>query len=223
MADAAPVYRCNHPAELALTVGEASLQSPHVRYFLAIAYPGVDLGRVRANYAEACARIAAVCGATFEPTVDPTEAQVLATTGPIDGPWNVLALSELPPTGGFVGVLHQTFDVAEVLDDATMVMMFAHEMCHILGVGHGAPGNLMAPELDLNYAMPQAWDIAELQARCGPPAPATGGVDQKSANPPAAGGPANTVSFVIDGVGTLTVSGEPAFTVTSGTFAPLAH
>jgi hypothetical protein len=180
--------RCAHPdvMPLAWGLGAPNWGLSKLRYFQQIAYPGVDPARVEANYLRATRLISAVCGMQFEPTSDPSAAQILARTATIDGQWNVLALSELPPTRGYTGVLHQTFDRAEQLDDDTMTLMMAHELGHILGAGHSGPGNLMAPTLDRAIKGPQPGDVAVFQALCGPPAPST-----PTAPPAAAGDPSN--------------------------------
>lgn len=166
------IHRCNHPEVMAEAAGSRwALTS--LRYYQAIAYPGVDPAEVAADYAEAVRRLTAVCGLTVIEAADPSQAQIIAVQGPIDGPWNVLALSELPPPdAGPITVLHQTFDVAETaLTRDQRKAMMAHEFGHCLGLGHApqGSGNLMEPILS-TIGSPQAGDIAELQARYGPPA-----------------------------------------------------
>jgi hypothetical protein len=163
--------KCNHPETLALTAREAGWARKRLAYWQTIAYPGVDPARIARLYGQAVAQITAVCGIEIDAASSPGEAQILASAGPIDGPWNVLALTELPPVPDFDGgVLHQTFDVSEQLDDPTMLAMFCHEACHFLGLGHDVAGTLMSPYLDPRITTPQARDIAQLQDRYGPPA-----------------------------------------------------
>src|SRR5262249_9086084 len=124
------------------------------------------------EYAEAVRRVTAACGLSILPAKSAVDAQVVAVSGSIDGEWNTLALTELPPPDaprGFVS--HQTFDSAEVgLVSDQRIACMAHELCHALGLGHAVPGsgNLMEPVLS-QIGSPQAGDTAELQARYGPP------------------------------------------------------
>jgi hypothetical protein len=169
--------RCHFPDRLALTV-ESCWALTSLRYFLQFTYKVLDPNELAAEYAEAIRRITAVCGVEINPTNDPAAAQIVAAGGPVDGPWNVLALTELPPPGAQLGtVLHQTFDIAEVnLTKEQRIGVMAHEACHFLGLGHAPAGveALMAPGLG-HICTPQPWDIAELQTRYGPPrtSPAT--------------------------------------------------
>ncbi len=143
-----------------------------LRYWQQIAYPGVDPAEISADYAEAWRRMTAVCGLTASPATSPGEANILAVSAPIDGPYNVLALSELPGTDAWASVLHQTFDSAESeLSKDQRIACMAHEIGHCLGLGHSpeGSGNLMDPILS-SVGTPQAGDVAELQARYGPPA-----------------------------------------------------
>jgi hypothetical protein len=167
------ICRCQFPDRMAVTA-ESRWAETGLCYFLEFTHRVIDSDELAADYAEAIRRIMAVCGVEISRTQDPARAQVLAGSGPIDGPWNVLALTELPPPGATVGtVLHQKFDIAELaLTREQRIGVMTHEACHFLGLGHALPGvaALMAPGLGA-ITTPQAWDIAELQARYGPPRP----------------------------------------------------
>jgi hypothetical protein len=204
------LLRCHHPESLALSADQAKWGQKRLRIYEAISYAGVNGQRVLANYMGAARMLEAVCGIKFEWAPIPALAEIVATSGPIDGPWNVLALSELPNSPDFMGRLHQTFDQAEQLDDNLMVAMMAHELCHCLGLGHLPAGNLMAPVLDPSITTPQPGDIAELQARYGPPAASAPSVP--AADPPAPTG--QSIAVEIAGVGTLTLQ------ITAGSFTP---
>lgn len=183
--------RCGHPDVMPIA-GVSSWSIRSLAYYQQLAYPGVDPAEVAAEYAEAVRRVAAVCGLTIVAAASPGDADVVASMGPIDGEWNILALSELPPPDAPKGtVLRQTFDQAEVgLTKDQRVAMMAHEFCHCLGLGHATPGsgNLMEPVLS-TIGSPQAGDAAELQSRYGPPAATPAGASTPTA-PPAQAGPA---------------------------------
>jgi hypothetical protein len=163
--------RCGCPDVMAF-VGVPCWAPRTLTYQQTITFEGVAPGQVAAEYAEAAARIAAVCGIALAPAPLGAAAHIRATSAPIDGPWNVLALSELPPPNAPAStVLRQTFDVAEAhLGMNQRISMMCHELCHCLGLGHAPVGTgaLMEPTLGA-IDRPQPWDIRELQARYGPP------------------------------------------------------
>jgi hypothetical protein len=161
---------CSHPE--ALTVDPATCRWPmrDLLYFEAILWPGLDSARVSAAYDEACRRIMAVCGVTLTRTLDPDLARIRAYAGKIDGPGDVLALSQLPLFATAATILYQTFDLDDELPFELMVVCMCHEICHCLGLGHSVAGQLMAAYLDGHVKFPQPGDVAELQLRYGPPA-----------------------------------------------------
>jgi hypothetical protein len=170
-------------------------------YWQEIRYPNVDPAELAADYALSISRITDVCGLTIGPAPSASAAQVIAVSGNIDGPWNVLALSELPPPGNERLTLNQRFDISEIgLSRAQRQAMMCHEFCHCLGLGHAPPnsGALMAPVLG-SVASPQAWDIAELQSRYGPP--------RAGGKPPVEEGPAFPgVPVPVTGTGSIITS-----------------
>jgi hypothetical protein len=201
-------FRCAHPEALTAS-GRWGLNT--LTYWQTIAFPNVDPNKVAAIYAQACTQWSDVCALGFAPATSQAVAHVQAVSGPIDGQWNVLALSELPPTNNFGGILHQTFDQAEFLSDGEILACMCHEMGHVLGLGHSGTGNLMAPVLDPGITAPQPQDIAAIQALYGPPQavpappplPPPGPVPMP---PGPAGGPSTPqIDVQIAGVGTLSL------------------
>lgn len=167
--------RCGHPDRLAITGPKSAWALTALTYWQQISYPGVDPADLAADYALAVQRVTSVCGLTVTLADSAAAANIIAGSGPIDGAWNVLALSELPPPQNVQLTLKQKFDVAETaLTRDQRQAMIAHEFCHALGLGHAPPGSgaLMEPALT-SFKAPQAWDTAELLARY--PLPADGG------------------------------------------------
>ncbi len=163
--------RCGHADVMAIT-SESCWSIRSLTYWQQIIYPGVDQAEIAEDYAEAIRRLTAVCGLEITSVTNQAAAHIRARSGPIDGAWNVLALTELPPPSATTDtVLNQKFDIAEVsLTKEQRIAMMCHEAGHFLGLGHAPPGTgaLMEPILS-TISAPQAWDIAELQERYGPP------------------------------------------------------
>jgi hypothetical protein len=203
--------RCELPAGMAITA-EAQWATGDLKYFLEFRADrphNLDIAELAAEYAEAVRRVCSVCGLNVEPTADRAAAQIIASGGPIDGPWGILALSQLPfPMATPYHSVNQTFDWAETaLTKDQRISIMAHEFCHCLGLGHApaGSGNLMEPVLGL-VGWPQAGDTAELVRRYGPPAapadPAGPPPAVPAAPPPVAGGPPITsLSLVIPAPG----------------------
>ncbi len=125
---------------------------------------------------EALRRIAAVCGVSHVYQPNNPSAMIVLGTRRIDGSLGVLAESELPCGG--VRQCRQWYDTGDswaVFDgpgqsnQIDIVRVMTHELCHAHGVNHIGSGNLMAPTYSPTIITPQKGDIAELQARYGPP------------------------------------------------------
>ncbi len=179
--------RCGHPDILAVS-GQSAWAIKELAYWQEVSYPGVTPAELETDFALAVSRITAVCGLTMTPAASINSAHIKSGSGPIDGPWNVLALSELPPPNNVTLAMKQKYDVAEtgLTRDQRQAMM-AHELGHALGLGHAPPGigALMEPVLG-SFVAPQAWDTAQLQERYGVPGyqPPPGRPPARPPNPP---------------------------------------
>jgi hypothetical protein len=195
--------RCGQPDMLAVTQA-SGWGITDLCYWQDIQYPGVDPDELAYDYDLAVQRVTEVCGINATRAASASVAHILAVSGRIDGPWNVLALSELPPPGNITLTLNQKFDPAEIaLTRAQRQAMMAHEFCHCLGLGHAPPGSgaLMEPVLH-TVATPQAWDRRELLARY----PLTAPTDPDPE--PAYGTPVTSTSLVV-----TTVQAGAKFTI----------
>lgn len=129
---------------------------------------------------EAFANWEAVCGLTFRPA-NGERADIVITTGRIDGSGQVLAYSGLPD--GSDRPLSQKYDTSERFKNAKnpgqgyidIVAVATHEIGHAIGLDHSPQGSpdLMAPIYQPGRRTPQAGDVQRIQALYGPPRPAT--------------------------------------------------
>lgn len=148
-----------------------------ITWTLASDLPGFTRQQLHDAYAEAWSYWAEVCDIKPRYVEDVNQAKIVMTAGYIDGPSNTLAWSEMPCGGA--GQLTQRYDSGEqrwiVSEHPTngidFVRVACHEIGHALGMPHIGPGNLLAPTYSTTVRKPQAGDIAEMQARYGPPQP----------------------------------------------------
>lgn len=175
------VHRCGTP-ELAETPGTV-VRWPQstITYFESLSFQGVPRDVVSRAYDAACRQWAAVAGLTFKRLSDPRGANIVAVTGPIDGPYGVLAQSDLPVGASAASVMQQLYDDAEpwyAEDPAMLVACMCHEVGHALGMSHIPNENaLLDPIIVPGRSTPQAPDVADIQGRYGPPTAAAPHLD----------------------------------------------
>lgn len=147
----------------------------HVTWDIVADIRGLSRQQVQDGITEALNRWVKVCGIRPEFTPGNPQARILVGSRGIDGAFGVLAESELPCGAS---QCHQWYDNGEnwALFDGPgkgidFVRVACHELGHALGMNHIGSGNLLAPVYSLNIWTPQAGDIADMQARYGPPLP----------------------------------------------------
>ncbi len=130
----------------------------------------------KASHAEAMGWINDVCGVGLEYSSNPKTANILVYAKRLDGPNGVLAQMQVPCGVTMQSQMHGQFDLERLVISENppdgyldLVRINCHEDIHGVGVDHGPAGNLLAPTYDRRIRKPQAWDIAELQKRYGPP------------------------------------------------------
>ena len=138
-----------------------------VTYFEAMDFPGLARDAVAAAFDAAAGQWTAVAGIVLRRVLDAGQANIVATTGTMDGPYGVLAQSDLPFGVGPTSVLHQLFDDAEPWASEVPGMLVAcitHELGHALGLGHlPGTGALMEPIIIPGQVAPQPPDLVEIQ------------------------------------------------------------
>jgi hypothetical protein len=135
---------------------------------------GLPPDAVAAVFARACAAWSAASELSVVPEPDEDKARVVARLVAIDGPWNVMGLTNLP-VGPEPGVMLMKLDPAGPWTANGFEETVLHELGHALGLGHQPSGSgcVMEPTLTANL-FPQPGDVEDLQARYGPrtsPAP----------------------------------------------------
>lgn len=203
--------RCAHPDIMADTLCAWPIRT--LPWYQDIQYPGIDPARVQANYAEAWRRATAGSDIVATPVSVPSQARTVAISGPIDGPRNVVALTELPCGYTEASVSHQTFDVADgetLAQDELMVACMCHEALHALGLVHATPGsgNIMEPVLNPAVTSPQPGDIAQRDLRYPPPA----------AKEPAPAVDPQSLTFTVEQAGRATLMLSNITFAAAGTF-----
>lgn len=201
------VYRFCGNVELARG-GAGKWSKAHLLTSMRARLPGVSEEDLQSAYALAWSFWQEVCRLTFEHRADPTRADILATSGNIDGPFSVLAWSELPD--GSDRPLSQKYDSSERYTSQEvppqgmidLVAVMCHEQGHALGLEHAAEGapDLMAPIYQPGRRKPQAGDIRRIQALYGPPVTTPG-------NQPVPGGGGSAVVIEVYNADKIVIPG----------------
>ena len=192
MADTEPAKPANDGEEVihicgvteAMLANLAAWRKRRLRWQVAGNLPNLTRDVVRSVFQQAFDSWQSVCGLSFE---EGTPADILVTTGRIDGTFKVLAWSELPD--GSDRSLTQKYDTSEswIVSEAPpqnridLVAVAAHEIGHALGLDHARPGtrDLMEPTYAPGRRVPQPGDISRIVSLYGPPVapPPPDGVD----------------------------------------------
>ncbi len=180
----------------------------HLTWTWSGSLPGMSPADIDAAFHQAFANWQGVCGLTFE-KANGASADIMATTGPIDGPGKVLAWSELP--NGSDRPINQKFDsgdsfvlaVAPPRGKIDLLAVATHEIGHALGLEHAAAGSpdLMAPIYQAGRRTPQPGDVARMQGLYGPataPPPVL---------PPPPGGSTDVITILIRGAQEIRIPG----------------
>ena len=135
--------------------------------------PRLTKNKVIEAYEEAWSYWSDICDIHPTYTSNRSQANVLMGSGVIDRPGGTLAWSELPC--GNKRQLQQKYDTRESWviaerpprSSIDLVRVAAHEIGHVIGIGHIASGNLLAPTYNPNVRRPQKGDIQEAVVRYG--------------------------------------------------------
>lgn len=157
-------------------VGSAASKWPDgkIPWTITDSVPGISDADLQYIIGEALGKWAAVCGITPVFVESAAQARILVTHRAIDGPFNVLAETELP-----MGQpqCHLWFDSEGWTESqppeqrrVSIRIVGLHELGHALGLGHVTTQTaVMNPVYNPSVNSPKTWDIQQLQARYGPP------------------------------------------------------
>jgi hypothetical protein len=170
------VHVCGNSAKETTSDGKARWPlGTVVQYFEDLTFTGLTRDQIAECYDRACAQWSAVCNLQFARVSNPALANIVAGDGVIDGPYGILAESQLPYAATAKSQMSQTFDETEPWGSEGLDMLVAcmcHEIGHAIGLEHlPNTGALMEPIIVPGRSTPQSADIAEVVERYGSPGP----------------------------------------------------
>lgn len=163
--------RCFHPDELASTAACAWPAGVDASWYLDPgSVPAIAAPFVEASLTAATAIWAQSAGIRTPRVSDPNTARVLIRFTEIDGPWNVLGITQLPCGADGSSQVLMRLDVAEAWTADMLAQVAAHEFGHALGLGHAPAPTvaLMAPIWNSRVYVLQPWDLVQVQGLYGP-------------------------------------------------------
>lgn len=133
----------------------------------------IPMSQIRQAFAWAFLQWSQVADLHFFETSE-EEALIRIRTGPIDRIGGTLAFSgfangDIPVEQKYDSLERWTFEEQPPIHAVDLGRVACHEIGHALGIPHIAAGNLLQPAYDIRIRKPQSGDIAEVQARYGPP------------------------------------------------------
>lgn len=155
------------------------------------------------TYMQALEDIMGVCDVSFAILGSPENANLIVLVNAIDGPGKDVALTQEPTPGITAATqLTQRFDSADLpgMSANEFYICCLHEIGHFLGREHSADGilSVMSAYLNTNLSGLTTYDVGELQAMYGPPAPV--------ASTPAAPSPSAVFEFTAPHAGKYRLS-----------------
>lgn len=165
---------CGLPDVLEDSLGLRKWANPNVSWTIADGLANVAANDMKDAFELAWRQWAAVCGIRPIYKANDRTANVLVTTGRIDGPGGTLAWSELP--GPSTTQCTQKYDTGETWVitanpgrlQIDLVAVACHEIGHVIGLPHLAAGSLMQPTYQGGLRTPQALDVQQAVERYGP-------------------------------------------------------
>ena len=177
------VHVCGVPAKEASQGLVAKWPRSKITYFEDLQFNGLTRDQVAASYDRAASLWSVVSGVELHRVDREEDADIVAHSGPIDGPMQILALSDLPYGATDASVMHQTFDGTEPWSTEGLDMLVScmcHEIGHALGLEHIPNlGALMDPYIVPGRDRPQPPDAAAMKSLYGPPVEPTPAVPPK--------------------------------------------
>ena len=168
-------YRCHHPDVMAETDAPCAWPAgvPVTWYFDPSITPagGVAAYLIEAAIVNGISAWSFACGVTIQRVTDPVLARVIVAFQPIDGPGNVVGLTDLPCGAPATAVMRLRLDSAENWTPGMIQQVVTHEFGHALGLVHAPAGTLaiMDPYYNPSIFGLQAWDKDQAALRYGPP------------------------------------------------------